>query len=352
MNRNLIFFLLVITAVISCKRNKDVQSQTAISEKSETVNDTLVFVFASCNDQQREQPLWEPIRNHNPELFIWGGDNIYSDTHDMQKMKADYDKQFNQPDYAQLRQQTKVIGTWDDHDYGENDAGANYPEKIGAKELFWDFMELPKTDSLRKQPGIFHNYVHKTPQGSVNFIMLDTRYYRGPLLKSDDPDKRYDPWPENHDGWMLGPLQWIWLENQLKDDSHDFTFIVSSIQFLNDADHGWEKWGNFPAEMDKMHQVLKNAKAKNVVFLSGDRHHAEISLDSESGLDYPLIDFTSSGLTHTFPGSPLEPNKLRVGAGTKELNFGVIKIHKPTASVIFEIRGEDDKLIQRFVQVY
>ncbi|WP_435577630.1 alkaline phosphatase D family protein [Gilvibacter sp.] len=341
--------LALVLCISACKNS---QSKSEVEQETTAVNDTLTFVFASCNDQEREQPLWNPILGHKPELFIWGGDNIYSDTRDSSKMRADYDKQFNQPDYTKLRTQTKVIGTWDDHDYGENDAGAQYPMKIVASELFWDFMELPKGDSLRDQPGVFHSYVHQTEQGSVKFILLDTRYYRDPLLKSEDPNKRYTPWTEDHDGWFLGPLQWVWLENQLKDTTHDFTFIVSSIQFLNNADHGWEKWGNFPAERNKMYEVLKAAQSKNIILLSGDRHHAEMSKDEQAGLGYPLLDFTASGLTHTFPGSPLEPNEYRWGEGTKDLNFGLIKVHQASKTVVFEIRGKDDVLIEQFVQAY
>lgn len=347
--RQFLVFALGIMVLVSCKNTKE---QSSDQNPSAAINDTLTFVFASCNDQEREQPLWDPIISHKPALFVWGGDNIYSDTRDSSKMRADYEKQFKQPGYAKLRQQTKVIGTWDDHDYGENDAGAQYPMKIKASELFWDFLELPKTDSLRDQPGVFHTYVHQTEQGSVKFIMLDTRYYRDPLLKSDDPDKRYTPWPADHDGWFLGPLQWVWLENQLQDTAHDFTFIVSSVQFLNNADHGWEKWGNFPAEHQKMYEVLQGAKSKNIILLSGDRHHAEMSKDDNAGLGYPLLDFTSSGLTHTFPGSPLEPNEYRWGEGTKAINFGVIKVHQASKTVVFEIRGRDNVLIESFTQQY
>ena len=348
--RNSLLVLLLVCGFLSCK-NKEVKTANSQSEPQQIVNDTLVFVFASCNDQERKQPLWNPIIDHKPELFVWGGDNIYSDTEDMAKMKADYNMQFNQPDYARLRQQTKIIGTWDDHDYGQNDAGVEYVKKQEAQQLFLDFMEFPEDHFLRKQEGIYYSYVHAAAAMSVKFVFLDTRYFRDPLSKSEDPDKRYDPWPAEHEGSLLGPEQWSWLQNELEDDAHDYTFIVSSIQFVNDY-HYWEKWGNFPAEMSRMYEVLQNAKAKNIVILSGDRHQAEMSKNDQAGLDYPLLDFTTSGLTHTWPDTPLEESPLRWGEGTKQLNFGLIKIHKPSNTVIFEIRGEDDVLYERFVQTY
>ena len=32
--------------------------------------------FGSCNDQSFPQPLWPKIAAHEPELWIWMGDNV------------------------------------------------------------------------------------------------------------------------------------------------------------------------------------------------------------------------------------------------------------------------------------
>ena len=60
-------------------------------------------------------------------------DNIYSDTEDMDKMKRDYDQQINQEGYSEITNQFKVLGTWDDHDYGLNDGGEEYEMKAESK---------------------------------------------------------------------------------------------------------------------------------------------------------------------------------------------------------------------------
>ena len=86
----------------------------------------FVIAFGSCNKQYEQQPLWDDIVKQQPDLFIWGGDNIYSDTDDMSKMQADYQQQKNNPDYRKLLTSTPVIGVWDDHDYGKNDAGSEW----------------------------------------------------------------------------------------------------------------------------------------------------------------------------------------------------------------------------------
>ncbi len=70
-----ICLLILLALMVSCKKKEN-----------------FTLVFASCNDQNREQPLWKPIMENKPDLFVWGGDNIYADTDDMSKMQSDYNK--------------------------------------------------------------------------------------------------------------------------------------------------------------------------------------------------------------------------------------------------------------------
>src|SRR5687768_16983467 len=89
----------------------------------------LIFAFGSCNRQNLPQPLWDVIARDEPDLWIWLGDNIYGDTNDMVVLKAKYDQQLQQEGYRRFTAQVPVIGTWDDHDYGRNDANKSYPYK-------------------------------------------------------------------------------------------------------------------------------------------------------------------------------------------------------------------------------
>ena len=124
----------LLIAIISCKQQ----------EPKDTFTSDYTIVFASCSDQDREQPLWKPILENKPDLFIWGGDNIYADTDDMVKMKADYDKVHANPDYAKLLNSTTVIGTWDDHDYGKNDAGVEWEKKSRSPATISGFFKVSR----------------------------------------------------------------------------------------------------------------------------------------------------------------------------------------------------------------
>src|SRR5205814_8880957 len=137
------------------------------------------------------------------------------------------------------------------------------------------------------------------PDKSVQIILLDMRYFRGPLkkkAKSIPGEGQYLPSTDKTSS-MLGEAQWQWLEEQLKVPAK-VRLLVSSIQMVAE-DHGHEKWMNMPHERERFYKLLKDSGASGLIVLSGDRHLAELSL-MDAGIGYPLYDLTSSGLNQAF----------------------------------------------------
>ena len=313
-------------------------------------DDELVIAFGSCNKQYVENILWKEILKNKPYMWIWGGDNIYADTDDENKLKEDYQKQLAQPEYQNLLKSTKVMATWDDHDYGLNDGGEEFYFKNVSQQLFLDFLKVPDTDQRRHQKGVYYSEDIATKQGTVKVIILDTRYFRTALTKSTDSTKRYEPNPYGV-GTILGKKQWDWFSKELTDSSADFNIIVSSIQVLSN-EHGFETWGNFPHEVDRLFSLIQSSKAKGVLLLSGDRHISEFSKVSLTNVDYPIIDFTSSGLTHVYSGFTKENNRFRQGYVVSNLSFGLLKINFKTKTIVMQMRGVNNKLQQELIQSY
>jgi alkaline phosphatase D len=309
-----------------------------------------VISFASCNQQNMTNKLWEPILKHQPDIFIWGGDIVYSDTEDMKLMKQNYELMKADSGYSSFREKIEVMGTWDDHDYGLNDGGASYIKKDSVQQIFLDFFDVPSHDPRRARKGIYTSKTFDVNGSSIKIIILDTRYFRSDLTVDPSGQRRYIP-VENPGDTMLGTAQWKWLEEELMTSSSQFNIIVSSIQFLS-SEHGFETWGNMPLEVEKMKDIIVKSKAKGVIFLSGDRHLAEISKLEVEGLDYPLIDFTSSGMTHSYSTYSGEPNSLRISDVIADKNFGLLYVDVNNNTVTMEIRGEDDQLFQRIIQKY
>ncbi len=340
-----IFFLFLI--LISCKTNTKQHDKTLSYQVD---SDDFVIAFGSCNNQVLPNVLWNEILKNKPDVWIWGGDVIYTTAEDIAVMQKDYQKQKRNPEYADFIKNVEVIGTWDDHDYGLNDGGKENSKKAEAQTLFLDFIDTDKTDKKRAQEGVYFAKDYAIDNKIIKIIILDTRYFRTALTPDDLSRKRYKP-NAYGEGSMLGKVQWEWLANELQNSKASFNIIVSSIQFLS-SEHGYESWGNMPHERDKLVNLIKSTKAKNTIILSGDRHLSEFSKKEENGLAYPLIDFTSSGLTHSYSNFQGEPNKFRVGKVVSEKSFGILKFNFLKNKVTLQMRGENNVLQQELIHQY
>jgi len=337
-------FILVGLFLFSCNNSKE-------SKKLEdSASNQFILSFGSCNNQNLKNKMWDEILKNKPDVFVWGGDIVYADTEDMNLMKKIYEIQKNDFSYINFKKYIPVIGTWDDHDYGLNDGGIEYAKKDSVQQIFLDFFDVGKLDQRRVQQGVYHSRKYFVGKNTINIIVLDTRYFRTGLTKDTTGVKRFTP-NDYGEGSILGKTQWLWLENELNNTKANFNIIVSSIQFLS-FEHGFESWGNMPHEVDKLKQIIVNSKAKGVIILSGDRHIAEISKDTISGLNYPLIDFTSSGLTHSYTAYKGEPNKFRMTKVVADKNFGILKFDLEKNQVTMEIRGENNVLYESISQKY
>ena len=51
-------------------------------------------------------------------------------------MQAKYEKLQADAGFQRLRSACPTLATWDDHDYGVNDGGAEYPKRVESQRLF------------------------------------------------------------------------------------------------------------------------------------------------------------------------------------------------------------------------
>jgi alkaline phosphatase D len=307
------------------------------------------IAFGSCVDQDKPVPVFDTIAAAKPDLLLLIGDNMYADLDKKVKVTPDvirekYAQVARLPGFVKLRATCPMLGTWDDHDYGRNDAGAEWEHKDAAQKEFHDFFGTPTDDPRRTRKGVYHAEVYGPPGKRVQVILLDTRYFRSPLKKGAfDPRTRITPYLPNTDpdATMLGAEQWKWLEAQLRKPA-EVRLLVSSVQVLSD-EHPFEKWTTMPKEREKLYALLNSTGANGVIILSGDRHLADISVDTKA-ISYPLYDVTSSGLNQASKNwrAP-ETNSKRVSGMPYGDNFGFVAIDwagdDPRVGV--QIRDED-----------
>ena len=312
--------------------------------------------FGSCAKQDQPQPIWDAVVDARPQLFLLIGDNIYGDTEDMQVLANKYRLLGNQPGYRKLQQTCPILGTWDDHDYGANDAGADYPKRDESQQIFLDFFGVPGDSPRRRQEGVYDARIFGPPGQRVQVLLLDTRYFRSPLKKGFRPGEpgegRRGIYAPNDDpaATVLGPAQWAWLEQQLQMPA-EVRIVCSSFQAIAD-EHGSEMWGNFPLERQRLLKVIQDTRAEGVVLISGDRHLAEISRlpAGASGIAYPLFDVTSSSLnapsgnfTKAKTRFANEINSYRVGLTYFDTNFGFIDIDWTQPDPILRLQVRDEQ---------
>ena len=305
---------LVFIGYLGAKALKSQNPELADVGSMAAADSVLTIAFGSCNRQTESQAFWETIAANDPAAWLWLGDNIYSDTDDYEEMAGDYADLTSTPEYQAFVAATPVIyGTWDDHDYGINDGGREWPFKEEAKRLMLDFLGVPPDAEVRQREGVYQSYFID----DVKVILLDTRYFRDEVMPPVRDGDRYGP---NENGDILGEAQWAWLRDELENSEAAAHVIASSIQVLP-TDHGFEKWDLFPQARRRLLDLLAELKPALPILLSGDRHLAEIMVDSVG--DYPIYEVTSSGLTHSYENAR-EPNDKRISDLIGQKNFGLL----------------------------
>jgi len=296
------------------------------------------IAFGSCAKSDKPQPVWDAVLAAEPDLFIFLGDNVYLDTRDPEVMRTRYAEMATQPGFQKLKASVPIVAIWDDHDFGENDAGADYPMKEETRKQFLDFFGEPHDSPRRARDGIYTSYVFGPEGRRVQVILPDLRWNRTPLVPLELGGQDYEAWVharaeagESTPGpyarnpepvaTQLGETQWRWLEDQLAVPA-DIRVFGSSLQVVADF-AGWEGWINFAHDHQRLIGAIRERRADGLICLSGDTHYGEISR-LDVNVPYPIWDITSSGLTEVWPVTP--PNALRVGEVCREQNFGLLTI--------------------------
>ena len=325
-NNFLILGFTIILFAGACNNSKkhsgDITSQNVTNaQEPEQQNKTVKILFGSCNKQGKKQALWDDLQNESGDMFLWLGDNIYGDSDDRKVMQRKYRQLNANPGYSQFKKSVPIInGTWDDHDYGVNDGGKEYPAKAMSQQLMLDFLEIPKEHPRRSREGVYDKISLNKKGVNIDIFILDTRYFRDPIVGIKGKFKGEST------GTILGKEQWKWLDQELGKSTADIHIFLSSIQLIAE-DHGFEKWGNFPAEKKKFLDLVASHNINYPIILSGDRHTAEISMQKYKG--YMFYDITSSSL-NSGTKKRAEENRYRVPGSDLIFvpNYGILEISK------------------------
>ena len=300
--------------------------------------------LGSClyvNDPPQDRPgkaygaspqLLESIADMKPDVMLWTGDNIYyreTDFYSKARMIYRNNEARSLKEMQRLLATAANYATWDDHDFGPNNADRSYKFKDITLHLFNSFWFNPNAGEVDNK-GVYFDFKYN----DIDFILLDDRYHRAPNDLIDSTKT------------FFGKKQLTWLKDRLLNSSAPFKIVINGNQTINKS-NPYEGFNHYQNEQNELLEFLKNQKIEGVVFFSGDRHHTEL-LKLEKDAMYPLYEFTNSPLTSGYNANLSEKelnNPLRV-EGTlvnNTQNFGMMKVFGPRKNRSISLQTYDPK---------
>lgn len=241
------------------------------------------IAIIGCHDQHKPAPVLRYFAESKPDYTIWVGDNVYADTKDdPAHIQRQLEVLSDKDGFRELKAASEFMVTWDDHDYGLNNANKHYKfkeESLDIHRKFWDLEDDVPSD----RDGIYHARIETLPNGrKIQFIMVDIRFHK----------ERPGPGSD-----ILGQRQWTWLEEQLKQEA-DLRFLVSGTQVLLNRPSRWEAWTKHGKSRKRLMSLIRATEAKGLVFITGDQHYNEV-LKSKRALDYDTYEIMAAGINKT-----------------------------------------------------
>jgi alkaline phosphatase D len=240
--------------------------------------------------------IFANMQKAEADLMLWLGDNIYLREADWYSRTGIYERYAHYRSLPELQEffaSQANIAIWDDHDYGPNDSDRSYSMKETTLDAFKDFWANPAY-GLGDCGGITGHYQFN----DVEFFLLDNRWNRSPQGLGEDEEQ------------VLGECQIDWLIEAMRFSRATYKIVCIGGQVLNTA-KVYENMSNYEKERQYLLDQIAKYNIRNVVFLTGDRHHSELS-EIRIG-DLMIYDLTVSPLTSSAGrNSQNEGNKLRV----------------------------------------
>jgi alkaline phosphatase D len=264
-----------------------------------------------------EYGIFKSIFEKRPDAMIWLGDNTYLREVDWFTETGILHRYTHTRSLAEMQPllaSTHHYAIWDDHDFGPNNSDRSFVHKdktLRAFDLFWG----NPTVGLPHQEGGITSYFQ---YNDMDFFLLDNRYFRSPNNRKTGEQT------------MLGKAQLEWLIDALVASRAPFKMVCIGGQVLSTLEK-YETYANYHwEEREYLLRRIEEEGIRNVVFLTGDRHHTEMS-QYQNGAGNMVYDVTCSPLTSGAGSGADEENKLRV-EGTlvnEDRNFGVLTFSGP-----------------------
>jgi alkaline phosphatase D len=294
--------------------------------------------------------VFPAMLRHPADFFLFVGDTVYSDV-PCDKPGAAPGGNFRASTLAQYRarhlhnredaglqallRQLSVYAIWDDHEVRNDFAGTTQPLMPVGRQAFLDYWPIA---TPAEEPGRLYRRVRWGRL--LELFILDTRQYRSDNTTPDGPGKT-----------MLGTAQRRWLVDGVTSSTATWKIVVSSVTLSlgtgrPERRDGWsganflgfpQDGAGFPTERDAILAAFRARDVRNLVFIAGDVHHAEL-IRHEPHPEWSFHELIAGPLSATL-GRPrpldisLNPHSIFARGGV--FNFGEVTVEPAHLSVRF-----------------
>lgn len=268
--------------------------------------------------------MWEAMQAARPDVIFLIGDTCYADHFSGGEPLGFWERYVDTRNRIGLfrhKTLTPTLASWDDHDFGKNDADGSFSQKKFTLELFSTFWLYPEEKNYNRGLGVYQDI---TLFGQ-KFYLLDCRYHRSAHTHfgADQEEKLFaDLNVDGTPSWLMNGSQYF--GGYLKKDSYEYKQNASFKRFC-------QKLGQVEAP---------------VCFVSGDIHYSELMAIEPQLMGYKTFEITSSSI-HSFTflqqhNFKKNPRRIK-GCATSKHNFKIITIDNTDDKFKFKVSCQGDE---------
>lgn len=267
---------------------------------------TVKIGFGSCawDVSHPKQPVWTAIQKTQPAAMVLLGDTPYIDSTELPVLRQRYRDFWSIAELKALIRGTPTYATWDDHDFGPDNALGLIPGKANSRKAFLEYHANPGY-GLNNE-GIFTKF----RRGPVEVFLLDTRWFANTEKSPVNPERET----------LIGRSQWTWLAEQLRQSTAPFKILASGM-IWNEAVYPGKLdcWMAYPYEREALFLSLKQARISGVILVGGDIHRSRhLVHPTKARVGYDLHELVTSPLAeHPAPDNNIPSPYLKYDAELK-----------------------------------
>lgn len=256
---------------------------------------TVTIALGSCAFEDiGTARIWRRLDTLDPDAIVLLGDTPYIDSTDLEVQRQRYRDFAAVVPMRVLFAGTSWYATWDDHDFGMNDADGTLPGKEHSRRAFGEYHANPSCGA--GDAGVYTTF----RRGPVQMFILDTRWFAATEPSPADPLKTT----------LLGAAQWSWLQRELRRSTAPFKVLASGIVWNGAVRPGKvDHWETYVHERDALFAYIGAQAISGVVLVSGDIHRSRvIRHDTAATAGYVLTELITSPMHDQIIGQANQPH--------------------------------------------